>query len=52
MAPDLAIEIISPEDNFLAMMNKVDEYLEQGSQIFWLVISNTREVLVWTPQGK
>ncbi|RMI17542.1 MAG: Uma2 family endonuclease, partial [Calditrichaeota bacterium] len=30
MAPDLAIEIISPEDNFIQMMCKVEEYLQQG----------------------
>ena len=52
IAPDLAIEIISPEDNFLEMMNKVDAYLEQGAKIVWVVISDTREVLVCTSQNK
>jgi len=52
IAPDLAIEIISPEDNFLKVMNKVDAYLEQGTQIVWVVISDTREVLVCTATSK
>jgi Uma2 family endonuclease len=52
MAPDLAIEIISPDDNFLDVMNKVDEYLEQGSQVVWLIISSSREVLVCTAASK
>ena len=52
MAPDIAIEIISPEDNFFRVMNKVDAYLEQGSEIVWLVISETREVLVCTKEKK
>ena len=52
LAPDLAVEIISPEDNFLKVMNKVDAYLEQGTQIVWVVISDTREVLVCTAAGK
>jgi len=52
LAPDLAVEIISPEDNFLKVLNKVDAYLEQGTQIVWVVISDTREVLVCTAAGK
>jgi len=52
LAPDLAVEIISPEDNFLKVMNKVDAYLEQGTQIVWVVISDTREVLVCTAASK
>lgn len=52
MAPDLAIEIISPDDNFSAVMKKVDEYLEQGTQVVWLVISDTREILVCSREHK
>ncbi len=52
LAPDLAVEIISPEDNFLKVMNKVDAYLEQGTQIVWVVIADTREVLVCTATSK
>ncbi|MDZ7360241.1 MAG: Uma2 family endonuclease [candidate division KSB1 bacterium] len=52
MAPDLAIEIISPEDNFMTVMNKVDAYLEQGAQVVWLIITVTREVLVCTATSK
>ncbi len=52
MAPDLAVEIISPEDNFMTVMNKVDAYLEQGTQVVWLIITSTREVLVCTATSK
>lgn len=52
LAPDLAVEIISTEDNFLKVMNKVDEYLEQGTHTVWLVIPDTREVLVCTASSK
>jgi Uma2 family endonuclease len=51
-APDWAVEIISPEDKFMHIMAKVDAYLEQGTQIVWVVISDTREVLVCTAAGK
>ncbi len=52
MAPDLAVEVLSPTDSFNDMMEKVDEYLQQGTQIVWVVITSTREVLVCTAEGK
>lgn len=52
MAPDLAVEILSPTDNFLEVMDKVDEYLEQGTKIVWLVIPQKKEVLICTAEGK
>jgi len=52
MAPDLAVEILSPTDSFEATMEKVDEYLRQGTQIVWVVITSTREVIVCTAEGK
>ncbi|MDZ7362473.1 MAG: Uma2 family endonuclease [candidate division KSB1 bacterium] len=52
MAPDLAVEILSPTDSFEATMEKVDDYLRQGAQIVWVVITSTREVLVCTADGK
>jgi Uma2 family endonuclease len=52
LAPDLAVEILSPGDSFMQMMEKVDEYLRQGVKIVWVAIANTREVLVCTPKGK
>ncbi len=52
MAPDLAIEIVSPDDNFMSVMEKVDAYLQQGTKIVWLVFSSTREVLVCTAEEK
>ncbi len=52
LAPDLAVEILSPDDSFERMMEKVDEYLSQGVKLVWIVICRTREVLVCTAQSK
>jgi Uma2 family endonuclease len=52
LAPDIAVEILSPTDSLNDMMEKVDEYLRQGTQIVWVVITSTREVLVCTAEGK
>ena len=51
LAPDLAVEIISPEDNFSEVMDKVDAYLEQGTQVVWLIMCVKREALVCTASG-
>lgn len=52
MAPDLAVEILSPGDNFEDVMDKVDEYLLQGAKLVWVVICRRREVLVCTTQSQ
>jgi len=52
MAPDLAVEILSPGNDFEELMEKVDAYLAQGAKLVWVVITKTREVLVCTAQGK
>jgi Uma2 family endonuclease len=36
----------------MTVMNKVDAYLEQGTQVVWLIITGTREVLVCTATSK
>jgi len=52
MAPDLAVEILSPDDSFEDVMEKVDEYLLRDVKLVWVVITRTREVLVCTKQSK
>ncbi len=52
IVPDLAVEILSPDDSFNQMMEKVDEYLSQGVRLVWVVITSTHEVLVCTKQSK
>jgi len=52
IAPDLAVEILSPGNDFEDMMEKVDEYLAQGARLVWVVICRRREVLVCTAQSK
>jgi Uma2 family endonuclease len=51
IAPDLAIEIVSPGDDFFEVLDKVDAYLEQGAQVVWLIMPKKREVLVCTLAG-
>jgi len=52
IAPDLAIEIFSPEDQLSEVLDKIDAYLEQNVQIVWLIIPHNQEVLVFTAESR
>ena len=46
MAPDLAIEVISPSERTLESTRKVRTYLKEGVSEVWQVFPETEEVLV------
>lgn len=45
--PDLAIEVVSPNEDVL---KKVDEYLEAGTQLVWAIYPDSKDVHVFAPQ--
>lgn len=42
--PDLAIEILSPDDRASEVLAKVGEYLEAGAQLVWIIDPDSRTV--------
>jgi Uma2 family endonuclease len=48
-APDLAVEVISPSNTVNEMSRKVQEFLDAGTSIVWVVESLRRQVTVYTP---
>lgn len=46
LAPDLAIEILSPEDRPGEVAEKVANYLDAGTKLVWVVDAKAREVFV------
>jgi Uma2 family endonuclease len=46
-APDLAVEVLSPNDTASAMRRKIRQYFAAGAQCVWIVYPETREVEVW-----
>lgn len=46
-APDLAIEVASPSDRITALLKKVSQYLEAGSEEVWLVMPSGKEIHVY-----
>ncbi len=51
LAPDLAIEIISPSECAVDIRAKLREYLSAGVRQVWQIYPDTQEVLVYLPDG-
>jgi len=49
LAPDLAVEIISPSNSPGEIERKVAIYLQSGVRAIWVVYPNERQVVVHTP---
>lgn len=50
-APDLAIEVVSPNDLVYDVEEKVDEYLRAGTRLVWVVSPRSKTVTVYSPTG-
>lgn len=49
LAPDLAVEVLSPSNHAREMSDKVLEYLAAGTRLVWVVEPRRRIVTVYTP---
>jgi Uma2 family endonuclease len=49
--PDLAVEVISPNDLASEVERKIDEYLAAGVRLIWVVNPDTRKVSIYKPDG-
>ncbi len=49
IAPDLAIEIVSPNDSYSEVRDKVDELLQAGTAVVWVIDPQGRRVEVYQP---
>lgn len=45
--PDLVIEVVSPHDLAAEVDNKVEEYLQAGVRLIWVVYPESKHVLVY-----
>jgi Uma2 family endonuclease len=51
LPPDLAVEVLSPNDLAYDIARKVDEYLKAGVRLVWVVIPKTCSVVVYRADG-
>jgi Uma2 family endonuclease len=49
LAPDLAVEVVSPTNNPREILHKVESYIECGTRIVWVVYPAEKIVDVWRP---
>jgi Uma2 family endonuclease len=47
VVPDLAVEVISPNDVFKDVLAKVREYFHYGAQVVWVIAPEERQVYVY-----
>jgi Uma2 family endonuclease len=51
-APDLAVEVVSPNDRFDDVLEKVQEYLAAGARLVWVALPRTKSVMVYRSNGE
>ena len=51
IAPDLAVEIVSPSETIGTVREKVRDFLEAGTPLVWTIYPDEREVVAHTPDG-
>ena len=52
LAPDLAVEVVSPSDSPAAVGGKVQDWLEAGTRLVWVVYPDSRSVTVHRQTGR
>lgn len=50
-APDLAVEVVSPNDTATQVQDKVQDWLRHGVRLVWVVEPKTRTVTIFRPDG-
>ncbi|MBA3946339.1 MAG: Uma2 family endonuclease [Herpetosiphonaceae bacterium] len=50
-APDLAVEVVSPDDSAKLVRDKVRSYLRTGARLVWVVYPSSHEVIAYMPDG-
>src|SRR5437763_12936744 len=51
IAPDLAVEVVSPSETADEIRDKVRDFLAAGTPLVWTVYPRTQEIIIHTPDG-
>lgn len=51
-APDLVVEVVSPNDTYTEVTTKVAEWFRAGARLIWVINPTGNVVTVYTPDGK
>jgi Uma2 family endonuclease len=50
LCPDFVVELMSPNDSLTKTRNKLQEYMENGAKLGWLINRKQRQVEIYRPQ--
>ena len=51
LCPDFVVELRSPSDRVADLKDKMQEYIDNGAQLGWLLIPETRTVYIYQPDA-
>ena len=49
LCPDFVVELLSPSDSLKTTQEKMQEYIENGARLGWLINRKTRQVEIYRP---
>ncbi len=52
VAPDLAVEVLSPNDTWTEVESKVAEYIQAGVRLIWIVDPDQNSITIYRPNGE
>ena len=51
LVPDLVVEVVSPGDTRIEVRDKVEDWLDSGALLVWVLYPATRSATVYQPNG-
>jgi Uma2 family endonuclease len=52
ICPDFVVELRSPSDTLKLLQDKMQEYIDNGTFLGWLIDRTSRQVFIYTPDNK
>ena len=52
VAPDLAVEVVSPNDRADDLQGRITDFLEHGTRLVWVIYPETQTAVVYYPDGR
>jgi len=52
LCPDFVVELRSPSDSLRDLKDKMDEYIQNGAQLGWLIDAIEKKIYVYRPQAE
>jgi Uma2 family endonuclease len=52
ICPDFVVEIRSPSDDLISLQDKMQEYIDNGASLGWLIDRKNRQIYIYCPNKK